>query len=181
MHPEGRVSAEAPEPRAGRLVRLGLVLTSPDPVERAGVATMAERVGIDALWSLGDDEPPASALPALRLPEVDEPWARTVPVVVGRTRAEAVALVELASGFSGFGDPRSDGLFGTLEDCQAQVARLAHDGVRDLRCVLPELPHVHDVLAQLPAIVVGNPATHHPGAARSADPAPPPWAGRRER
>jgi hypothetical protein len=157
------------------------VLTSPDPAERARMATMAERVGVDALWMRRGDEPPASALPVLSLPDVDESWARTVPVVVGRTRAEAAALVDLASGFSGFGDPRADGLFGTLEDCQAQVTRLAHDGVRDLRCVLPELPEVLDVLAQLPAIVVGDPATHHPGAARSSDPPPPPWAGRRDR
>jgi hypothetical protein len=53
--------------------------------------------------------------------------------------------------------------------------------VRDLRCVLPELPDVLDVLAQLPAMVVGHPSTHHPDAARSADPLPPPWAARRER
>jgi hypothetical protein len=171
----------APEPRAGRLVRLGLVLTPSDPAERTRLATMAARVGVDALWTRGGDEPSVSPLPVLRLPDVDEPWARTVSVVVGRTRAEAVALVELAPGFSGYGDPRSDGLFGTLDDCQAQVTRLAHEGVRDLRCVLPDLPDVHDILAQLPAIVVGDPTTHHPGAARSADPPPPPWAGRRER
>ena len=171
----------APEPRAGRLVRLGLVLTPSGPAERTRLATMAARVGVDALWTRGADEPSVSPLPVLRLPDVDEPWARTVSVVVGRTRAEAVALVELALGFSGYGDPRSDGLFGTLDDCQAQVTRLAHEGVRDLRCVLPDLPDVHDILAQLPAIVVGDPATHHPGAARSADPPPPPWAGRRER
>jgi hypothetical protein len=171
----------APEPRAGRLVRLGLVLTPSDRDERARLAAMAERVGLDALWTRGGEEPPVSSLPVLRLPDVDEPWARTVPVVVGRTRAEAVALVELAPGFSGHGDPRSDGLFGTLEDCQAQVTVLVHEGVCDLRCVLPDLPDIHDILAQLPAMVVGDPATHHPGAARSADPPPPPWAGRRER
>jgi hypothetical protein len=172
--------AGSPEPRAGRLVRLGLVLASPDPDERARLAILAERVGIEVLWVRVDDRPPQSALPVLPLPAVEEPWARTVPVVVGRSRAEAAALVELATGFAGFGDPRSDGLFGTLEDCQAQVVRLADGGVRDLRCVLPELADVHDLLAQLPAIVVGDPATHHPRAARSADPPPPPWAGRRE-
>jgi hypothetical protein len=172
--------AAAPEPRSGRLVRLGLVLTPADPAERARLAAMAERVGVETLWVREGDEAPESSLPVLRLPETDESWARTVPVVVGRTRAEAIALADLAQGFSGYGDPRSDGLFGTLEDCQAQVTRLAHEGVRDLRCVLPGLPDIHDVLAQLPAIVVGDPATHHPGAARSADPPPPPWAGRRE-
>jgi hypothetical protein len=171
--------AGAPEPRTGRLVRLGLVLTAADAAGRALMAAMAPRVGVEVLWTRGDDEPPASSLPVLRLPEVDEPWARTVSVVVGRTEAEAAALIELASGFGGFGDPRSDGLFGTLEDCQARVTRLAHDGVRDLRCVLPDLPDVLDILAQLPAIVVGDPATHHPDAPRSADPPPPPWAGRR--
>jgi hypothetical protein len=172
----------APEPRTGRLVRLGLVLTSPDPGERAHLAAMAERVGVEVLWVVGAaDNGPPSGLPVLTLPATDEPWARTVPVVVGRTRAEANALVELATGFFGFGDPREHGLFGTLEDCQAQVAWLASVGVRDLRCVLPELPDVLDVLAQLPAIVVGHPSTHHPEAARSPDPPPPPWAGRRER
>jgi hypothetical protein len=172
--------AAAPEPRAGRLVRLGLVLTSPELADRTRLAAMAERVGLDALWMRRGDEALVSSLPVLVLPEVDEPWARTVPVLVGRTRAEAVARAELAPGFAGYADPRTGGLFGTLEDCQAQVTRLAHDGVRDLRCVLPDLPDIHDILAQLPAIVVGDPATHHPDAARSADPPPPPWAGRRE-
>jgi hypothetical protein len=170
----------APEPRPGRLVRLGLVLTSPDPAERAHLAAMAERVGVDVLWVSPSRPAPRSALSVLVLPGTDEPWARTVPVVVGRTRAEANALVELATGFGGFGDPREDGLFGTLEDCQQQVARLASEGVRDLRCVLPDLPGLLDVLAQLPAIVVGHPSTHHPGAGRSPDPPPPPWAARRE-
>jgi hypothetical protein len=165
----------------GRLVRLGLVLTPADPSERTLWATLAARVGVDVLWTRPSDPAPPSALPVLTRPERDEPWARTVPVVVGRSRAEAAALVELAAGFSGFGDPRTDGLFGTLEDCQHQVATMADDGVRDLRCVLPELPDVHDLLAQLPAIAVGDLATHHPGAARSADPPPPPWAGRRTR
>jgi hypothetical protein len=165
----------------GRLVRLGVVLTPPDLSERTLWATLAARVGVDVLW-IGPGEPvPPAALPVLTRPERDEPWARTVAVVVGRTRAEAAALVELATGFAGFADPRTDGLFGTLEDCQQQVARLASDGVRDLRCVLPELPDIHDLLAQLPAIAVGDLATHHPDTARSADPPPPSWAGRRAR
>ena len=171
----------APEPRPGRLVRLGLVLTSPDPGQRASAATMAARVAVDVLWVSEQGDTVPSTLPVLLLPDRDEPWARTVPVVVGRTRAEATALLDLAAGFAGFGDPRDAGLFGTLEDCQAQVAQLASDGVRDLRCVLPDSPDVSDLLAQLPAIVVGDLSTHHPGVARSVDPPPPPWAGRRER
>lgn len=169
-----------PNIRPGRLVRLGLVLTAPDPDERARWAAMAERAGIEVLWTRRGEPAPRTVLPVGVLPDVDEPWARTVPVVVGRSGAEAAALVELAGGFAGYGDPRAGGLFGTLEECQTQVARLAGDGVRDLRCVLPALPDVHDILAQLPALVVGHPATHHPDAARSADPAPPPWAARRE-
>jgi hypothetical protein len=165
----------------GRLVRLGLVLTPQDLSERTLWATLAARVGIDVLWTVPGEPVPPATLPVLMRPERDEPWARTVPVVVGRSRAEAAALLELAAGFAGFGDPRTDGLFGTLEDCQQQVATLASNGVRDLRCVLPELPDVHDLLAQLPAIAVGDLATHHPDAARSADPPPPPWAGRRAR
>jgi hypothetical protein len=79
----------------------------------------------------------------------------------------------------GFGDPRSDGLFGTLEDGQRRVIELAHAGVTDLRCVLPDVPDVHDLVAQLTSVVVGSLDTHHPDAPRSADPQPPPWAARR--
>ena len=78
-----------------------------------------------------------------------------------------------------YGDLEADGLFGTLESAQLRVIELAHAGVTDLRCVLPDVPDVHDVVAQLTAVVVGSLATHRPDAPRSADPAPPPWAGRR--
>ncbi len=56
---------------------------------------------------------------------------------------------------------------------------LAHAGITDLRCVLPNAPDVHDVIAQLTAIAVGTTDVLRPGALRS--PAPPPpegWGGR---
>ena len=66
-----------------------------------------------------------------------------------------------------------------MEDGQAVVAALAHDGVTDLRCRLPAAPDVADLVAQLTAMVVGSAATHQPGAARTPDPEPPPWAAPR--
>ena len=56
---------------------------------------------------------------------------------------------------------------------------LAHAGVTDLRCVLPNAPDVHDVIAQVTAMTVGTVEKLAPGAPRS--PAPPPpegWGGR---
>jgi hypothetical protein len=109
-------------------------------------------------------------------PHEDEAWARTVPVSLGRTPAEAEARLELDPTMGGFGDPRVAGLFGTLETGQARVIELAHAGVTDLRCVLPDVADVHDLVAQLTAVVVGDLDTHRPEAPRSADPEPPPWA-----
>ena len=56
---------------------------------------------------------------------------------------------------------------------------MAAAGVTDLRCILPDAPDVHDVVAQLTAVAVGSLDTHGPGTARSPDPPPPPWAGPR--
>jgi hypothetical protein len=70
-------------------------------------------------------------------------------------------------------------VFGTLEQCHERVITLAHAGVTDLRCVLPNAPDVHDVIAQATAMTVGTVAKLAPGAPRS--PAPPPpegWGGR---
>ena len=77
--------------------------------------------------------------------------------------------------------PASDiGIFGTLEQCQERVQELAHAGVTDLRCVVPNSADVHDVIAQLTAIAVGTVDVFVPGAPRSKAPEPPPsWGGRR--
>ena len=70
-------------------------------------------------------------------------------------------------------------MFGTLEQGHERVIALAHAGVTDLRCVLPDAPDVHDVIAQATAMTVGTVAKL--GARRPALGAPPPpegWGGR---
>ena len=106
--------------------------------------------------------------------------ALDVPVSIGRTEAEAQARADTEPLFSTRGGhPAEVGIFGTLEQCQERVIRLAHDGVTELRCRLPNTPDVHDVIAQLTAMVVGSMDVLTPGAARSPDPEPPAgWGGR---
>jgi hypothetical protein len=167
----------------GRLARLGVVVRGDDAARRR-LARMCDLAGVDVLWAA--DEHEAIELGAvvgraqvLVRPAVDEPWARTLPVSIGRTPAEAEARATIDPGLSAFGDPRTDGLYGTLETCQARVVELAHAGIVELRCALPDVADVHDVVAQLTAVVIGDAGTHRPGAPRSADPEPPSWATRR--
>ncbi len=173
-----------PQVPPGRLVRLGVVLRSPDPGARRRLARMADLAGADVVWAADDGEvaelvPLVERAQVLCRPHRDEPWARTLPVSIGRTPAEAEARLDLDPSLQEVGDPRRDGLYGTVADCQARVAVLAHAGVLDLRCLLPDVPDVHDLVAQLTAVVVGGLDTHRPDAPRSTDPEPPPWAGRR--
>jgi hypothetical protein len=167
-------------PPPGRLVRLGVVLTDEMGAARR-LAQLCDLAGIDVVWA--SDEVTAADVAGVVsraavevLPASDEPWARTVPVSIGRTWAEAAARAELDPTFRGYGRPAEVGLFGRLEECQAQVVTLAHQGVTDLRCVLPDAPDVHDVVAQLTAVAIGSLATHRPDAPRSPDPPAPPWA-----
>lgn len=105
--------------------------------------------------------------------------AALIPVSIGRTGAEASARADHDPVFARFGHPAEIGVYGTLEECQDQVIALAHAGVSDLRCILPAAPDVHDVIAQLTAMVVGTTDVLRPGSVRS--PAPPPpagWGGR---
>ena len=146
---------------------------------------MAAAAGLEVVWCETEDDRIAVAgrvdgVAVLLLPAVDEPWARTVPVSIGRTAAEAHARRAPDPDFGGRGDPLEVGLFGALEDCQAQVARLAQQGIVDLRCILPDTQDVHDVMAQLTAVAIGAAGTHHPDRARSPDPDPPSWAARRD-
>jgi alkanesulfonate monooxygenase SsuD/methylene tetrahydromethanopterin reductase-like flavin-dependent oxidoreductase (luciferase family) len=105
--------------------------------------------------------------------------ALEVPVSIGRTRAEAHARAEGESAFRALGPPEEVGVFGTLEQCQERVIELAHAGVTDLRCVLPNTADVHDVIAQLTAVVVGSVDVLRPDAPRSKPPDPPKtWGGR---
>jgi hypothetical protein len=121
----------------------------------AHVAMLADLAGIDVIWAA--DEAQREAVQALvshvaveLLPASDEPWSRTIAASPGRTRIEAFARAELDPELQRFAE--AERAFGSLEDCQAIVARLSAEGVTDLRCVLPDTPDVHDVIAQLTAI-----------------------------
>jgi hypothetical protein len=101
-----------------------------------------------------------------------------VAVSVGRTSAEASARADGEELFALTGHPRAQGLFGTLEECQAAAARLLHAGATELVCYLPRSHDLPDVLAQLRAISIGAGALR-PGDPPSAPPPPPQgWGGR---
>jgi alkanesulfonate monooxygenase SsuD/methylene tetrahydromethanopterin reductase-like flavin-dependent oxidoreductase (luciferase family) len=105
--------------------------------------------------------------------------ALEIPVSIGRTVAEAAARAEAEPLFAVTGPPPDVGVFGTLEQCQERVIELAHVGVTDLRCVVPNSPDVHDVIAQLTAIAIGTVDVFTPGAPKSKAPDPPEtWGGR---
>ncbi len=100
-----------------------------------------------------------------------------LPVSVGRTYAESDARVEIDDLMSQM-DTRTAGIHGTLERCQDIVIELAHLGVNDVRCVLPNVADIDDVIAQLSATTVGTKDVLKPGTERSEAPAPPPgWGG----
>jgi hypothetical protein len=102
-----------------------------------------------------------------------------VPISVGRTAAEAHARADSEELFTRAGHPARTGLFGTLEECQAGAARLAHAGATELVCYLPHSGDLIDVLAQLRAIAVGA-GVLRPGEPPSSPPPPPDgWGGRR--
>ena len=102
-----------------------------------------------------------------------------LPVSIGRTTAEAWARWESDEALAGLGPPEEVAIFGTLEQGHEQVIRLAHAGITDLRCVLPEAVDVHDVIAQLTALSIGTVELLAPGSPRSRAPEPPKgWGGR---
>ena len=105
-----------------------------------------------------------------------------LPVSIGRTSAEAEARAGAAPGFRAIGRASRPALVGTLEQCQDRVIELAHAGVTDLRCIVPNTDDVHDVIAQLTAMVVGTVSVLTPSSARSQAPDPPEgWGGRSSR
>jgi hypothetical protein len=173
---------EPPNVAPGRLVRLGVIVPKElDQSSASRLARMCDLARIDVVWV--DDAARASAIApglshvtVLVRPEHDEPWARTVAVSIGRTEAEAAARADANPAFAHTGHPREHGLFGTLEQCQDGVIALAHRGVVDVRCLLPDTPDVNDVIAQLTAVTIGSLVTHRPDAARSAAPPPPLWS-----
>jgi hypothetical protein len=101
-----------------------------------------------------------------------------LPVALGRTAAEATARAASDPVFGEIGAPLQTGLFGRLEDVQAQVARLAAAGAAELCCFLPA-EDLLDHLAQLTTVAIGHLDTHAAGLRRSPDPSPPSgWGGR---
>jgi hypothetical protein len=106
------------------------------------------------------------------------PVLAEVTVSVGRTAVEARVRADADELFAVAGHPSRQGLFGTLEECQAAAARLAHAGVTELACYLPLASDLPDVMAQLRSIAVGA-SMLRPGDAPSAAPPPPAgWGGR---
>jgi alkanesulfonate monooxygenase SsuD/methylene tetrahydromethanopterin reductase-like flavin-dependent oxidoreductase (luciferase family) len=105
--------------------------------------------------------------------------AAELPVSIGRTTAEAWARWESDETLAGLGPPAEVAVFGTLEQGHEQVIRLAHAGITDLRCLLPDAVDVHDVIAQLTALSIGTVERLAPGSPRSRAPEPPKgWGGR---
>ncbi|HEY7705014.1 MAG TPA: LLM class flavin-dependent oxidoreductase [Acidimicrobiia bacterium] len=95
-----------------------------------------------------------------------------LPVSVGRTDGESDVRVEIDDLLSQM-DTKSMGMHGTLERCQEIVIELAHLGVAEVRCILPNVGDIDDVIAQLSATNVGTKEVLRPGMARSVAPAPP--------
>jgi len=107
------------------------------------------------------------------------PVLAEVTVSVGRTDAEARARADADELFTLVGHPAEQGLFGTLEECQAAAAGLAQAGATELVCYLPLASDLPDVLAQLRSIAIGA-GVLRPGEPPSAPPPPPDgWGGRR--
>ena len=80
--------APAVTPPPGRLVRLGVVLAG-EPGAARRLAQLCDLAGIDVVWAI--DEVTAADVAGVVsraavevLPASDEPWARTVPVSIGR-------------------------------------------------------------------------------------------------
>jgi hypothetical protein len=121
----------------------------------------------------------AVEVPAAASAAGGRPVLAEVTVSVGRTAAEARARADADELFTLAGHPAQQGLFGTLEECQATAARLAHAGATELVCYLPLASDLPDVLAQLRSIAIGA-GVLRPGEPPSAAPPPPAgWGGRR--
>jgi alkanesulfonate monooxygenase SsuD/methylene tetrahydromethanopterin reductase-like flavin-dependent oxidoreductase (luciferase family) len=168
--PRPRLAVEAGDPERLDRERLAWLAGVADDVlvAAADVGRVAEQARAlrEAFTLAGRD--PGSLGVAVRL-----------PVSIGRTVAEAAARWNAEPAFANLGPPTQAGVFGTLEQCHERVIALAHAGVTDLRCVLPDAPDVHDVIAQATAMTVGTVAKLSPGAPRSEPPPPPEgWGGR---
>jgi alkanesulfonate monooxygenase SsuD/methylene tetrahydromethanopterin reductase-like flavin-dependent oxidoreductase (luciferase family) len=177
----GRTAPPRTPPRPTVAVEAG----DPERLDRERLAWLA-RVADDVLVVAADVDRAAEQARALReafaLAGRDPASlgvAVRLPVSIGRTVAEATARWDAEPAFAALGPPTRAGVFGTLEQCHERVIALAHAGVTDLRCVLPNAPDVHDVIAQATAMTVGTVAKLVPGAPRSESPPPPEgWGGR---
>jgi hypothetical protein len=89
------------------------------------------------------------------------PISVALTVSIGRTMSEAQARAMRDPALSGARDPRTAGLFGTLEHAQEQALRLARAGADAVRATLADEHDVADLLAQLRAVAVGpTPVLH---------------------
>ena len=173
------VDGDLPRPR------LAVEVGDPERLDRERLAWLAG-VADDVLVAAADVDRVAEQARALREAFTlagRDPGSLGVavrlPVSIGRTVAEAAARWNAEPAFANLGPPTQAGVFGTLEQCHERVIALAHAGVTDLRCVLPNAPDVHDVIAQATAMTVGTVAQLSPGAPRSEPPPPPEgWGGR---
>jgi hypothetical protein len=189
------LSARAPAP-AGLLVGPGPVAAGKPGADVAAVsAVSAKRLDGSVAFAVpaDADDAGASALlvpfgPGRDLPSSVAAAARAsrgrpvlaeVTVSVGRTSGEARARAAAEELFRIIGHPAQQGLFGTLEECQAAAAALRHAGATELICTLPLASDLPDVLAQLTAIAIGA-GVLVPGDPPSQSPPPPAgWGGRR--
>jgi hypothetical protein len=168
------------EPWPGHLAELldafggGLALP---PVGETGQLAMA---GASAIFvPVWPDRDLDAAVSGAAAAAAGRPVLVEVAVSVGRTSTEARARADGEELFAATGHPGDQGLFGTLEECQAAAARLLHAGATELVCYLPRSHDLPDVLAQLRAISAAAGALR-PGEPPSAPPPPPAgWGGRR--
>jgi alkanesulfonate monooxygenase SsuD/methylene tetrahydromethanopterin reductase-like flavin-dependent oxidoreductase (luciferase family) len=184
---DGAAVDELLAPLAAAVPRPTLAVEVGDP-ERLGRERLAWLAGVadDVLVAAADVDRVAEQARALRAAfglagrdPASLGVAVRLPLSIGRTVAEAAARWDAEPAFATLGPPAQAGVFGTLEQCHERVIALAHAGVTDLRCVLPNAPDVHDVIAQATAMTVGTVAQLAPGAPRSAHPPPPEgWGGR---
>jgi hypothetical protein len=189
------LAAEAPTAPAGLLVsaagsadtgsarefRAGAVRAERlDGTVAVAVPAAADGAGVTAiLVPFGPDRDLLASVAAAARAGRGRPVLAEVAVSVGRTSAEAQARAAAEGLFQLVGQPAQQGLFGTLEECQAAAGALRHAGATELICTLPLASDLPDVLAQLTAIAIGA-AVLVPGDPPSQSPPPPPgWGGRR--
>ncbi|MGH3304130.1 MAG: hypothetical protein ACRDOK_21115, partial [Streptosporangiaceae bacterium] len=115
----------------------------------------------------------AAARAQMNASDATRPLLVAVPISIGRTMNEAVARADLEPRFIGARHPRDVGIFGTLEQAQAQVLALARAGADGLVLDVPVERDVADVLAQIRALVVGaTPELLNASAAANRTPPP---------